>query len=320
MTRTAAYGISWIPLSLITTYLKSNWKLLDYTKKQLSYDEVNKANPELIISFNPPMEIIKNKSVNWIISPGAGVDNLPLDEIRSRNITLINSHANSSTVAEQAWALLLTAAKKIPKYDAIVRSQSNWPDRTSQIKDVNTDLEDKSVGILGYGPIARKIETYAKVFTMEPIVFRRNPMQNQFHFSKLLDEAENLDFLILVCPLTSESKGIISYQIIDALPAHCIIVNIARGELVDEVALFDALREGKIHSYASDVWTNSPVMKNDKGTKPAELCEVPNLILSPHRAWVSNESHLKVAKQIAIELDKLALGSKSLNIVDLSLI
>ena len=93
-------------------------------------------------------------------------------------------------------------------------------------------------------------------------------------------------------------------------------MNIARGELIDEEALFDALREGKIHSYASDVWIDTPLQNKDKGIKPIDLIEIPNLIISPHRAWVSNESHMKVAMQIALELDNIAKGVESSNIVD----
>ncbi|OLS28931.1 MAG: Glycerate dehydrogenase [Candidatus Heimdallarchaeota archaeon LC_2] len=320
MKNNVAYGISWIPVSLIQSFMKSEWNFLDYTRRQLTYEEVNLKKPKVIISFRaPPNQLLDTGNVKWVISPGAGIDNISLDEIRKNKITLINNHANSSTVAEQAWALLLNAAKKINKYDTIVRSQGLWPDRSSQIKDVNTELKNKTIGILGYGPIAQKIEKYANAFAMEHIIFRRNPTQTQFHFTKLLDEAENLDVLILACPLTPETKEIISEDIIENLPAHCILVNIARGELIDEEAVFDALREGKIHSYASDVWKNSPVIKNEKGTKPIELIEVPNLIISPHRAWISNESHIKVAEQIAFELDSIAKGIKSSNIVDLSL-
>ena len=96
--------------------MKSEWNFLDYTRRQLTYEEVNLKKPKVIISFRaPPNQLLDTGNVKWVISPGAGIDNISLDEIRKNKITLINNHANSSTVAEQAWALLLNAAKKINK-------------------------------------------------------------------------------------------------------------------------------------------------------------------------------------------------------------
>ncbi len=321
MSKAVAYGISWIPLKLIQSFLTTDWNFLDYTRRQLTYEEVNEKKPEVIISYrSPPAELIKHGNVKWMISPGAGVDKLPLRNLSDDGVTVIRSHGNSNTVAEQAWALLLTAAKKITKYENIIRQQEMWPDRSSQIKDLNFDLENKTIGIIGHGPIGIKIENYAIAFSMETLIFRRTPKaSNQYKVSDLNNMADELDFLIIAYPLTKETEGIVSQEVIDSLPSHCIVANIARGELVNEDAMFDALREGKIQAYSSDVWVNSPMSRSDIGIPPEQLVDIPNLTISPHRAWLSKDSFAKMARQIASELDNIAKGIESSNVVDLSL-
>lgn len=319
MKKIAAYGIAWIPVSMVESFLTTEWTILDFTRRQMSYNDVIAKKPLVLISFNPPKHLLEAESIKWIISPGAGVDNLPVRNILSSGKIIINSHANSSSVAEQAWGLLLAACKKITKYDNIIRLQGTWPDRSSQIKDLSSDLTNKTIGILGYGPVGQLIEKYSLAFSMNPIVFTRSPSKDKFQYTDLITKADELDFIVVAAPLTKETKMLINQEIINNLPSHCILVNIARGEIVDEIAIFEALREGLISYYSSDVWTNSPVLKSESGTPPEELIDIPNLVLSPHRAWVSKDSYARVAQQIAIELDNITKGIKSENLVNVSL-
>ncbi|MDH5403601.1 MAG: hypothetical protein OEY49_13985 [Candidatus Heimdallarchaeota archaeon] len=316
--RKAAYGIPWIPVQIVQQFLTTKWELLDYTNHKMKYEDIANKKPEAILAFNPPRELWSLSSVKFLITPGAGVDILPLADIRSSNKSIINCHGNSSTVAEHAWALLLNAARKVIKYHNNIVETKTWPDR-SHIGDVSVDLQGKTIGILGYGAIGKKLHKFADAFDMEVVIFRNRPDEGQYHSDELITKAVDLDFLILASPLTDQTRGIISQKIIEELPSHCIFVNIARGALIDEEALFDALREGNIRAAALDVWINSPYNKNSPGIPPSEFSLVPNLIISPHRAWVSKDSYGEVAKQIAHELDLIAKDIQSDNIFDFDL-
>lgn len=312
-----AYGIPWMPVSLIEAFLKTKWRFLDYSVHNMEFSSAIKYNPEVLISFSPPEEIRSHASVKFILTPGAGIDQMPLQAIREQGQTIINCHANASSVAEHAWGLLLTSARKLTKYDKMVRDQEKWPDQT-QIKDLNVDLAGKTIGIIGYGSIGQKLDRYAHAFEMDTIIFRKHPQEYQFSLSDLEDQLDNLDFIILAVPLTDETKAIISRELINHLPSHIIIINVARGELIEEDALFDALREGLIRGAGLDVWENSP-HRSIHGLRPEEFIHVPNLVISPHRAWISKDSFGKVAQQLALELDNIAKKRGSTNKVDLDL-
>ncbi|MHA2402628.1 MAG: NAD(P)-dependent oxidoreductase, partial [Candidatus Kariarchaeaceae archaeon] len=308
-------GIPWIPTTLIEPFLTTKWKLLDYSSNQIEYSEVAKQEPIAVLAYLPPEEIRTIPSVKWLLTPGAGVDMWPLERVKQDEQILINCHANANTVAEHAWALLLSASRNIPKYDSFVRESGNWPS-FSQIFDLNNDISGKSIGIVGYGAIGKTIARYALAFDMNIVVFRKHPDEGEFDTFDLQNHVDELDFLMISCPLTVETRGLVSKEVIDALPSHAIIVNIARGEIIDEQALFASLREGRLRAAASDVWQNSPYRKS-VGLKPEEFIDIESLVISPHRAWVSKESHAQVAQELAHELDLIAKGEESANLVDL---
>ncbi len=314
--KVAAYGIPWVPVNLVETQLQTKWKLLDYTHHKLDLDDVIKKRPEVVISFSPPKKLL-NIPPKWLISPGAGIDSLDIDLIKEKSIKLVNSHANANTVAEHAWALLLTASRNIIKYHNKVVTESAWPS-PSHIRDFNYDLQGKTAGILGYGAIGKRVEQYAKAFDMNTMIFRLHPSEGQYLTEQLIDMASELDFLIICIPLTRQTYRLINEQIIERLPGSCIVVNISRGAVVDEKYMFDALIRGKIFSYASDVWENSPYRPDGPGVRPSEFVGIPGLIISPHRAWASATSISNIAKDISNTLDTIARGENPKNIVDIN--
>lgn len=313
----ALYGVDWIPKSLVTSFLKTKWELLEYKSVEVELEEIKQRKPTVVLSFLPPPKIRGLESIQYIITPGAGIDVLPLEEIEASGKNIINCHANSNTVAEHAWALMMAASRKLVKYHNLVTEIAKWPPR-SQVKDYSTDLTGKTLGIIGYGSIGRKLEKIAFAFDMDVMIFRKHPNEEQYSLKNIDEMIEELDFLVLACALTSETRGIISKELIAKSASHLIVVNIARGELIDEPALIEALLAGKIRAAALDVWQNSPYGYSKSGITPEDFVGTPNLLISPHRAWVSTESTAAVAKQLAKELDLIAMNKKSENLVDIS--
>lgn len=313
--RTAAFGVPWLSVDMLKPFLKTKWKLLEYTQNKMTFEDVLKQNPEGIVSFSPPEDLLSHSSVKWIISPGAGVDAIDTTLIKKRGQKIINTHGNSSSVAEHAWSLLMASSRNLVKYDTEIRSRNDWPG-SQQIFDMNVDLRSKTIGIIGYGAIGKKMEKYAHAFDMEVMIFRNNAEEGQHFDYELEEQAGNLDFLVIACPLTSKTKGLVSEKVIKKLPSHLILVNVARGAIIDEKALFNALREGDLRAAGIDTWQNSPYFGGESGNKPKDFSDIPNLLISPHRAWVSKESFVSSLQDIAQELDLLAKGKNSSNEYD----
>ncbi|MCY3412873.1 MAG: hypothetical protein INQ03_14645 [Candidatus Heimdallarchaeota archaeon] len=312
--RKAVYGVPWVGLDILQSRLKTKWKILDYTQNKLSYEEVMKHKPEVLIAFSPPAELLELDSLKYVITPGAGVDNMDTQSLKSKGITIVNTHGNASTVAEHGWGMLLSIARNYSKYDRLVRERGVWPSN-AQIQDLNVDLFGKRIGILGYGAIGKKIEQFALVFGMEVSIFRNHPDEGQYFDDELEEQADSLDVLFIACPLTSKTRGLVSEQVIYNLPAQSIIINVGRGAILDEQALFSALREGSIRAAALDVWQNSPYTK-EGNNPPEEFLDVPNLLISPHRAWISMDSFVNSLDSIASNMDLIANNDLPQNIYD----
>ncbi len=311
--RSAAFGVAWLPVEILESFLKTKWKIYDYTNRKMRYDDVKKKNPEVLISFSPPEELINHSSIKYIVSSGAGVDAVNTELIKANNQILISTHGNAETVSEHAWAMLMHIQRKLGKYDRLVRERMDWPS-SNQIYDYSTDLSGKTIGILGYGNIAKNIERYATAFGMEIRIFRNNALEGQFFDYELIDNADELDVLMIAAPLTSKTRGLVSERIIHRMPSHSVLVNVGRGAIIDENALFNALRDGELRAAAIDTWQNSPYSKGELGNKPEKFVDIPNLLISPHRAWVSKKSIVETLRGIAVELDKIARNEKSDNI------
>ena len=241
------------------------------------------------------------------------------------NIAVHNLHHNAQPVAEMLLTLLLNAAKLIVPFDRLLR-KGDWTPRYQPSPAVL--LTGKTALILGYGAIGRQTAAYCKALGMRVLATRRRPspvsagladeVQPASELTRLLPQANAL----LIClPHTPETDGLIGRQQLDLLPEKAILVNVGRGPIVDEPALFAALQSGRLHSAGLDVWYKYPTDEASRShTPPAEypFHELDNVVMSPHRAGATADSNTLRMRHLATLLNAAAAEKALPNRVDVA--
>lgn len=231
-----------------------------------------------------------------VIVPFAGVPAATQALLRDfPQIDLHNLHYNDTPTAEFAVALMMAAAKLIVPFDQALR-RGDWSAR--YVETPTEILAGKTAVILGYGMIGRRIAPVCQALGMHVIgVRRRQPEGAEARGVEVrsIDALHELlpraDVLHCVLPGTPHTAGLIGARELALLPAHAIVVNVGRGEVIDEEALFDALRDRRIRAAGIDVWYNYPHTAEERTATPPSrfpFHTLDNLVLSPHRAgWLS---------------------------------
>ncbi len=226
---------------------------------------------------------------------GVGVDNVDVETATRRGVIVLNAPGgNTVSTAEHAFSLLLSVARKIPQADASVRTGS-WNRKNFQ----GVELYNKTLGVIGMGRIGSELSRRAIAFGMRVVAFdpylsaaRARSLQVE-----LVEELDDLlalaDFISLHTPLTPETHHLLGPARLNKTRAGVRIINCARGGLIDEMALVDALKSGHVAAAALDVFEEEPL--------PAEspLRAAPNLVLTPHLGASTAEAQESVGIEIA---------------------
>ena len=259
-----------------------------------------------------------------VIVPFAGVPAETQALLREfPQIDLHNLHYNDAPTAEFAVALMLAAAKLIVPLDQALR-RGDWSARYGE---TSTEiLAGKTAVILGYGMIGRRIAPVCQALGMQVIGVRRRAPEAATEQGVELRGATELheilpraDVLHCVLPGTPHTTGLIGARELALLPAHAIVINVGRGEVIDEEALYHALRDRRIRAAGIDVWYNYPHTHAERmNTLPSRFPfhELDNLVLSPHRAgWLSAAEEKRVS-MLADLLNAAAAGQPMPSRVD----
>jgi D-3-phosphoglycerate dehydrogenase len=244
---------------------------------------------------------------------GVGVDNVDVEAATQRGVIVMNAPGgNTVSTAEHAFSLLLSVARKIPQADAIVRS-GKWDRKNLQ----GVELHNKTLGIIGMGRIGSELSRRAIAFGMRVLAFdpylsstRARALQVE-----LVDDVDDLltaaDFVTLHTPLTPETRHIVNAARLAKTKRGVRIINCARGGLIDENALIDALRSGQVAAAALDVFEHEPL--------PADspLRDAPNLVLTPHLGASTAEAQESVGIEIAQSIRAALLDGTIRNAVNM---
>lgn len=242
---------------------------------------------------------------------GTGVDNIDVVAATERGIIVMNvPEGNTISAAEHAVALLLSLLRKIPAANASIRSGA-W-DRKSF---TGTEVLDKRVGILGMGRIGREVAVRLKAFGAtiighDPVLSAdavRSLGAEPVTFDELI---ETSDIVSIHIPLLPETRGLIGHAELNRMREGAIIVNAARGGIVDESALLDALNSGRIAGAAIDVYEKEPP------ELPSPLVEHSNVVATPHIAASTREAQERVAISIAHQLAEYFEGAGARGVVN----
>lgn len=210
-----------------------------------------------------------------------GVDHVDLDECRKRGIAVCNAAGYSTeAVAELTIGLMLALYRKIVVGDSVTRLSG---DRQGVL---GSELHGKTVGIIGLGAIGQKVGTLAHAFGCRLLGYNRTakaiPHITQVDKETLLRES---DILTLHLPLTPQTRGFIGSPEFAVMQPHAVLINTARGPIVDQNALYQALKKGQIAGAAIDVYDREPPLPAD-----FELFDAPNLLMQPHIGYATHEA------------------------------
>jgi D-3-phosphoglycerate dehydrogenase / 2-oxoglutarate reductase len=244
---------------------------------------------------------------------GVGVDNVDVETATRRGIVVLNAPGgNTVSTAEHAFSLLLCAARKIPQADANVRSK-RWDKKNFE----GVELYDKTLGVIGMGRIGTELTRRAIAFGMRVVAYdpylsatRARSLQVE-----LVDELDDLltgaDFISLHTPLTAETRHILDAERLAKTKRGVRVINCARGGLIDEAALAQALRDGQVASAALDVFETEPLPVD------SPLRDAPNLVLTPHLGASTAEAQESVGVEIAQSIRAVLLEGTIRNAVNM---
>ena len=241
-----------------------------------------------------------------------GYNVVDLDAARRHGVTVTNVPAYSTeSVAQLTWGFILEIASKISLHNESVH-RGDWvkSETFCYWLDSVMELAGKTIGILGYGNIGKRVAEIAGTFRMNVLVSTAHPekYKDNIHFVSQEELWEKSDIITLHAPMNPSTERIICKENISKMKDGVIIINVSRGGLVDEEALADALRSGKVAAAAADVMTVEP-MKADN-----PLLTAPNMTITPHIAWASVEARERLINTIADNL-KAYLNGDKLNVV-----
>lgn len=274
---------------------------------------------DIIIANKAPLNENTLKTapnVKLICLLATGFDNVDLAYCKSRGIKVTNVvNYCTSTVAQHTLLLALMLTEKIAFYDEYVKSGTySAQDRFSNFDRVFHDLEGKTWGIVGMGNIGHRVAGLAQAFDCKVIFYSASGRSTctdykRVEFDTLLRES---DILSLHCPLSDRTRGLINREALAQMKSSAILVNVARGPVVDTQALYEALISNQIAGAGLDVLEKEPMTKNNP---LAQIKDSTKLIITPHMSWASLESRTHLVEE-AVKNIEAFLDGENRNVVN----
>ena len=256
--------------------------------------------------------IDKADNLKIIARAGVGVDNIDLDAATQKGIMVVNSPESTSiTVAEHTMGLLLSMARKLSIADKSVKD-GKWEKK----KFMGVELRNKTLGVIGMGRIGSQVVNRCKAFEMDAIAYDPylpEEVANQMgvELTDLETVLKKADFITIHVPLTPETKHLISHDEFEIMKDGAFITNCARGGIIDEDALYEALKNNKIGGAALDVYEDEPPAEDSK------LFELDNIVLTPHIAASTKEAQRDATIIVADEIIGLFKGGTPNNVLNM---
>jgi len=257
--------------------------------------------------------IAANPQLRLVALTATGVDNVDLAAAREAGVAVCNLRDYcTESVAHHAFAMLLALTRRLRDYDALARS-GRWQEagQFSVFPYPIRELGGRTLGIVGHGTLGRAVEAIARAFGMRVEIANRTggaPAAGRRDLDEMLPE---LDVLSLHCPLTGATRGLVSRARLARMKPDAVLINTARGALVDAAALAEALKAGRLGGAGIDVLEREPPPPGHPLLDPA----VPNLILTPHVAWAAREARQRCLDELALNVESFLAGGRRNRVV-----
>jgi phosphoglycerate dehydrogenase-like enzyme len=257
--------------------------------------------------------VARAKKLRWIHSASAGVDRISTPAVRERGLVVTNARGVfSRPIAEYVVMMSLAIARRLPQLLELQRERTWQPLR-------GRELAELTIGIIGYGSIGEEVARLLAPFGCRILATRRHPERGTGEASNVelfgLDELHEVlrtsDIVVVAAPLTDETAGLIGAEQLAEMREDAWLINIARGRLIDELALRRALESGWIGGAVLDVFSEEPLGPE------SPLYRTPNLIITPHTSWASDRVAERTVDLFIDNLRRDRAGEPLRNVVDL---
>jgi glycerate dehydrogenase len=249
-----------------------------------------------------------NPSLKLVAITATGVDNVDLAAARETGVAVCNLRGYcTASVAQHVFALLLALTHRVADYHALVAS-GRWQEagQFSVFPYPIRELQNRVLGIVGHGTLGKAVATIARAFGMRVEIVNRPGTATVEGRRDLDDLLPELDVLTLHCPLTEATRGLIGRERLARMKPDAVLINTARGALVDARALADALKEKKLAGAGIDVLEREPPPPGHPLLDPS----IPNLIVTPHVAWAAREARQRCLDELALNVLSFQSGGR----------
>ncbi len=301
-----------VGLDISVEHLKELGEVTIYPNTSRDEVEGRVKDVDIIIANKSPLkeETLRNaQNVKLICEFATGYDNIDLDYCKKRGIKVANVvNYSTAAVAQHTFALCLYVLEKLHHYDRYVKSgeyaaQSGFSNFSLPF----TELDGKTWGIVGMGNIGRKVARIAEAFGCKVIFYSASGKSactdyKQVDFDTLLGES---DFLSLHCPLSDRTRNLINLDALRKMKKTSILINVARGPVVNDTDLYTALTEDMIAGAGLDVTSTEPMRDENPLSK---IIDSNKLIITPHLAWASTEARKRVVEETYKNIEAFLKG------------
>lgn len=285
----------------------SHWHAYPETRPEELAERI--ADAEVVISNKVRLDgglLRQARQLRLICIAATGTNNVDLEAAREQGIAVCNVLAYATpSVVEHVFTQLLALVRHSREYDARMRRR-DWP-RAAHfclLEPTIHELAGKTLGIVGHGELGRGVARVAEAFGMEILLAQRPGGAPQVGRVPLMELLPRVDVLSLHCPLTEHTRDLIGKPQLEAMKPGALLINAARGGMVDETALLQALQSGRLGGAAIDVLGEEP----PRSGNPLLEASLPNLIVTPHIAWASLEARQRLVGELAANVRAFQRG------------
>ena len=286
---------------------------------------------EVLYTSFPPAKLPGGSRLRWVQFHKAGIDHVPGTPLWDAEVALTTaSGVHAVTIAEYTVGLMLAMARRLPEVVDLQRRREMPPPGMAQPMLLGRELRGATAVIVGYGAIGREVARLCQSFGMSVRAVRRSagPSAHRgysppgtgdpdgripdewYPITDLVTAVDGADYVVVATPLTAETDGIVGRDVLAAMGGEAVLVNVARGRVVDELALVEALGRGQIRGAALDAFAVEPLPARHR------LWDAPNVIISPHVSGGTPRYLDYAADLFSSNLSRYLAGQPLLNIVD----
>lgn len=280
--------------------------IYDYTKYNQIAERIKDA--EIILcnkSIMNRMTLKDARNVKYIGLFATGYNNVDIEYTNERNITVCNAGSYSTNaVAQHVFALILEHYNKVGEYNKFVKD-GGWihSEKFSPFKPMK-EMDGRTLGIVGYGSIGKKVAKIAQAFDMKVLAYNRSPKKDEsVRFVEMDELLEKSDIVSIHCPLNRDSEKMCNKDFFSKMKDGALFINTSRGGVVDEPALIEAVKSGKLSGAGLDVVAVEPMEKH------YDILDIDNIIITPHSAWAPVETRTRLVEIVRNNIKKWVAGA-----------